>query len=154
MKDLRIVAVGKLKTPFWREAAAHYQERLGHGGAVEVINVKDADPKLPIAKRQAWEGALLLEQAGVGRELICLDETGKTMTSAEFARLLQGLADRARPASFIIGGPYGLDAGLRSKADRLISLSAMTFTHEAALVFLLEQIYRARQIVAGTGYHH
>ncbi len=154
MKDIRILTIGKPKTSFHREAAEHYLQRLSHFGRVEVTHIKDADPKLPPPQRRVWEGARLLERLPSGREIICLDETGKTLSSEAFAHLLQRLEDAARPPCFIVGGPYGLDDAVRAKADRVLSFSPMTMTHEAALVFLLEQLYRARNILAGTGYHH
>ncbi len=154
MKDIRIVTVGKPKIPFRVEAVAHYLKRLAPFGKVELVHVKDADAKLPLPQRKAQEGIRLLEQVRPGRESVCLDETGKAMSSEEFARLLQRLEDAARPPCFLIGGAYGLDDTVRARADRLLSLSPMTLTHEAALEFLLEQLYRARNILAGTGYHH
>ncbi len=154
MKDIVIIGVGKIKTPFWKEAAAHYCDRLNRTGRLELIQVHDADPALPLPVRRERESRALLKRIPPGREAIALDETGKSMSSEAFARLLQSLAETGRPPCFLVGGPYGLDQTARAEVDHLLSLSPMTFTHEAALVFLLEQIYRAGQILAGTGYHH
>ena len=57
-------------------------------------------------------------------------------------------------SAFVIGGPYGLSDRVKKRADKLISLSPMTFTHEFARAILIEQIYRAKTISANTGYHH
>ena len=54
----------------------------------------------------------------------------------------------------VVGGPWGTSRGLGDRADALLSLSRMTFTHEMCFLFLAEQLYRAFSILAGTGYHH
>ena len=54
----------------------------------------------------------------------------------------------------VVGGPWGTSRGLGERADALLSLSRMTFTHEMCFLFLAEQLYRAFSILAGTGYHH
>jgi 23S rRNA (pseudouridine1915-N3)-methyltransferase len=55
---------------------------------------------------------------------------------------------------FIIGGPYGLTDQLKQRADLLLSLSSLTFTHEMARFILLEQIFRTITIIKGRGYHN
>jgi 23S rRNA (pseudouridine1915-N3)-methyltransferase len=47
---------------------------------------------------------------------------------------------------FIIGGPFGLDKTVKEKADSILPLSKMTFSHEMAQLFLIEQIYKGISI--------
>ena len=62
---------------------------------------------------------------------------------------MQGL----KKISFVIGGPLGLSKKIFKKADLVLSISQMTFTHEMVRLFLLEQLYRACTIKAGEKYH-
>ena len=82
-----------------------------------------------------------------GARLIALDERGRQLTTAQFAKLL------AAPAAFVIGGADGLSAAAKSDADMVLGLSAMTLPHALAQVMLLEQIYRAATLLTGHPYH-
>ncbi len=154
MKEIRIITVGRLKTPHWKEAAAHYAKRLAPFLRLEESIVKDADPALPLAERKKQEGARILRQLGPGDICLCLDEGGKSMTSRAFADFLARLADTGKKPCFVIGGAYGLAPEVLARAAHRLALGPMTFPHELARVLLLEQIYRAESIMAGSGYHH
>ena len=154
MRILRILAVGRLKTSFWREAADDYLKRLKHGLKVSVDIVKDAPADFSIEERKAQESSALLARLKPGETLICLDETGRSMSSSMFAGFIEKLCDNNEKPCFVIGGAYGLSDEIRQKARHIISFSPMTFTHEMARVILFEQLYRAGRILAGSGYHH
>ena len=152
MKSLRLLAVGKLKTPFWQQAAAHYLERLRHTWRVTETLVRDGDAALPPARRNADEGARLLAALGPADIVVCMDERGKAYTSREFAALLDRLTENATAAPcFVIGG---LDDAVLKRATLRVCLGPMTFPHEMARVLLLEQLYRADCILRGSPYHH
>ena len=168
-KPLRLLSVGKLKVPFWKDAAAHYSQRINRWRRLECVEVRDGDPALPQAQRNELEGRrLLVDLTGVnayGIRLLealgpqdvplVLDERGITMTSPQLAQLLQKIDNNAMGrACFIIGGAYGLDEAVRQRAWKLVSLSSMTFPHELARVLLLEQLYRAECIIRKVPYHH
>lgn len=154
MRRARIIAVGKLKTPHWQTAAAHYARRLTGSLRIEEIAVKDADSSLPLADRKEQEAERLLKQVKPQDCLVCLDEYGVMPNSRAFAELLERLYDSGRVPCFCIGGAYGLGEAVLAAAGHRISLGSMTFPHELARVILYEQLYRAGQIRAGTGYHH
>lgn len=157
MKRTSIITVGKIKTAHWQAAAEHYRKRLGKYLALDESQVKDADSSLPLMSRMEQEGERLLKAAAKKKGascLICLDENGASLTSASFALFLQKLHEAGRSPCFIIGGAYGLAPQVLDAAHERICLGAMTFTHEMALVLLLEQLYRAENIIGGTGYHH
>ena len=146
-KPLRLLSVGKLKVPFWKDAAAHYSQRINRWRRLECVEVRDGDPALPQAQRNELEGRRLLEALGPQDVPLVLDERGITMTSPQLAQLLQKIDNNAMGrACFIIGGAYGL--------EKLVSLSSMTFPHELARVLLLEQLYRAECIIRKVPYHH
>ena len=154
-KPLRLLSVGKLKVPFWKDAAAHYSQRINRWRRLECVEVRDGDPALPQAQRNELEGRRLLEALGPQDVPLVLDERGLSLTSPQLAALLRQLDQEARGrACFIVGGAWGLDEAVRGRAYRLISLSAMTLPHELARVVLLEQLYRAECILRKVPYHH
>jgi 23S rRNA (pseudouridine1915-N3)-methyltransferase len=148
-----LISVGRLKTPFWREAADFYRQRLRLWRWGEIA-VRDADPSLPPEERKKQEGERILTALPRGYARICLHEGGELLDSASFAAFLEGLRAGASPPCFILGGAYGLSGQVLEAADRILSLSPLTFPHELARVLLLEQVYRAESIAAGSGYHH
>lgn len=154
-KVLRIVAVGRLRTPHWVEAAAHYLKRLQHWRTVKMQLVKDGDASLPMTERNTLEGQRLLAAFAPDDIIICLDERGKHMTSQEFSVFLQRLSeDSNKVPCFVVGGAFGLSPAVREAAHRTVSLGPMTLPHELARVVLLEQLYRAEAITRRVPYHH
>lgn len=155
---LRILAVGRAKGGPEAALIAEYARRLQWPLAIE--EVEERRP-LSGAELKAREAELLtraLERgAGKGsgqRMLIALDERGRQLGSRDFAQKLdawrgQGVAEIA----FVIGGADGLAEQLRQRADLTLSLGQMTWPHMLARAMLVEQIYRAQQILAGHPYH-
>ena len=154
-KPLRLLSVGKLKVPFWKDAAAHYSQRINRWRRLECVEVRDGDPALPQAQRNELEGRRLLEALGPQDVPLVLDERGITMTSPQLAQLLQKIDNNAMGrACFIIGGAFGLDDAVKRAARHTIALGPLTMTHELARVVLFEQLYRAESLTRGLPYHH
>jgi 23S rRNA (pseudouridine1915-N3)-methyltransferase len=114
------------------------------------------------AKKRALSGAGLVEAEGeeIARHLpehgrlVALDQKGSQYTSSGFARWLQSQQNAGvRGITFVIGGPEGLSPGISGRADLILSLGMMTWTHEMCRVLLMEQIYRALCILRGIPYH-
>lgn len=97
-KPLRLLSVGKLKVPFWKDAAAHYSQRINRWRRLECVEVRDGDPALPQAQRNELEGRRLLEALGPQDVPLVLDERGITMTSPQLAQLLQKIDNNAMAA--------------------------------------------------------
>lgn len=155
MRSLRILAVGRLRTPFWQQAAAHYMERLRHNCRLVETIVKDGGASLPPATRNAEEGSRIMAALTPADIVVCLDEHGRNMTSRDFSAFFERLTENAtRTPCFIIGGAYGLDGAVLQRAEHKLALGPMTFPHEMARVVLLEQLYRAEAILRGAPYHH
>lgn len=86
--------------------------------------------------------------------VVALSDSGKKADSHEFARLLEQWQTRSNGTiTFLIGGPFGLDESLLSRADVALSLSPLTFSHQLVRLVLLEQLYRAFSILSGSPYH-
>ena len=110
--------------------------------------------RLPPAELKNRESALLLDAIPQGAAAVVLEATGGTLSSDSFADSLGKWRDDGRPAvAFVIGGADGLSGNVRDRADLLLAFGRQTWPHMLVRVMLIEQIYRAQQILAGHPYH-
>ena len=110
--------------------------------------------RLPAAARREREAALILEALPAAARLVALDERGAAWSSRSFAdRLAAWRVEGVAELAFAIGGAEGLGAAVLDRADESLSLGAMTWPHRLVRGMLLEQLYRAQQILAGHPYH-
>lgn len=159
MQKVSIICVGKLKEKFYADAAAEYTKRLGRFCKLEIVEL--AEERLPEDPSPAQIGAALAKEADAIRGklpssayVIAMCVEGKTRSSEELAQLMADSAGRGEShLVFLIGGSFGLHPSVKELAAVKLSMSPMTFPHHLARVMLLEQIYRAYQINAGSKYH-
>ncbi len=144
---LKIIAVGKMKNKPLEELANEYRKRISKYDKLDIVEIKD----MGVEK----EGEKILEilRSAKGK-IYAMTEEGKHQTSEEFSQTLENDLMTNGTSIFIIGGPYGLSQEVKQAAHCIFSLSKMTFTHEWARTILLEQLYRAKSISAGSSYHH
>ena len=110
--------------------------------------------KLPPAQLRAREAELILAAVPPGAILVALDERGQSWSSRELAERLAAWRDRGIAAlAFAVGGADGLGPAVIERADVVLSLGTMTWPHLLVRSLLLEQLYRAQQILAGHPYH-
>lgn len=159
MQRITVLCTGKLKEKFYLDAAAEYEKRLSRHCKLEIIELPEvrlSDDPSPAEREQALaaEAAAMEEKLPKGGTVIALCIEGQEMSSEVLSRRITelGAAGQSR-LTFLIGGSVGLSERLKSRADLKLSLSPMTFPHHLARIMLLEQIYRAYQIAAGTKYH-
>jgi 23S rRNA (pseudouridine1915-N3)-methyltransferase len=154
MQKIILIAVGKIKEPWAKDAADFYVDRIEQSASFELVELpasKETDP----AKQRDDESQRLLKAAEkFDGDLWALDELGKQMASISFSQELGRLRDNGQTIIFLLGGAYGLNDDVRKKARKTFALSLMTFPHELCRVVFLEQVYRAMQILKGSGYHH
>jgi 23S rRNA (pseudouridine1915-N3)-methyltransferase len=142
---LHVFTIGKPKLAFARAGVEEYLGRLKGAGGVEIIELKGG--------KREQESALLIERSE-GLLRVAMDERGDQVTSKDLAaKIARWELDRVKGVAFLIGGADGHTEELRKKADWRWSLSKLTLQHELALIVLLEQLYRARSINAGSPYH-
>ena len=155
MFKFTILAVGPLKERHWKEAQEEYLRRLSPFAKAEVTEVAPESFGGSVTAEQSMraEGERLLKRLTDDAFVVAMDRAGKQLSSPDFARLIKDEGEGGRHVVFVVGGAAGLDAAVLARAQRKISMSAMTFTHEMARVFLLEQAYRAMTILAGKAYH-
>ena len=152
---LEILLLNKTKDSYLQQGVADYLQRLRRYAPVELIEIKLRNlTSRSDSEIKAQESALLDRRAAEGSYRIALDSCGQQFSSEKVSTLLTELENRAiKRVSFIIGGPLGLAVEQLQRADQVLSLSALTFTHDMTRLILLEQIYRAYTIKAGTSYH-
>lgn len=151
-----VVAVGKLKERFWKEACDEYLKRLQPYARTKVVEVADADPArcggVEAAKRK--EGEAILRALPEHAHVVLLAIEGKQLSSEGFSKRLDQLALRGESdIAFVIGGSDGVSDAVRQRADEQVSFGAITLPHNLARVVLLEQVYRAQKISRGEPYH-
>lgn len=151
--------LGKTKEQYLAAGIDDYAGRLRRYAQLDlsVLKEKKNAAKEDAARQQHEEGQILLgslPQLGGATKVVALVPAGRQLSSEDLADLLSRWEDQGvREIAFLIGGPTGLAPELVQKADYVLSLSRMTFTHEMARLLVLEQLYRAFSIKAGTGYH-
>ena len=157
MQRVTLICVGKLKEKFYAQAAAEYVKRLSRYCKLTVIELPEE--RLPENPSRAQIDAALEREAAVirgklppGAALAALCVEGEMCSSEELAHMMETWAGRGQLV-FLIGGSFGLHASIKAEAVVRMSMSPMTFPHHLARVMLLEQLYRAYQINAGTRYH-
>ncbi len=154
-----MICVGRLKEKYFIQACGEYLKRLSRDCDISVSEIEEIRlPQNP--SRAEIDSALAKEAEQIRRRLrkgafiaaMCVE--GELFSSEKLAAEMERRALGGYTSStFVIGGSYGLDAGLKKEADVMLSMSKMTFPHHLARVMLLEQIYRAFRIRAGSEYH-
>ena len=156
---LTIVAVGKIKEKFYRQAVEEYVKRLGRYCKVQILEVADEKTPDSASEREEQqikeiEGERILGALPKDAYVIALAIDGKTWGSVELARHIEQLQVSGKGhLVFIIGGSLGLSPQVTEKADESWSFSRMTFPHQLMRVILLEQLYRSFRIIRGEPYH-
>lgn len=151
------MAVGRTQSDYLVTGIDNYIKRIGRYMPMEFKVIPDikASRSLSEAQQKEQEGRQMLAALMPGDVAILLDERGRQYTSREFAGLVDRYAlQSVKRLVFIIGGPYGFSKEVYDRADSLLSLSKMTFSHEMVRLFFIEQIYRAMTILRGEPYHH
>ncbi len=136
-----VAAVGRLKEPYLVAAQDEYTKRLRPFCTLTVSELKD--------------DAALVAALPAGAHVYAFDERGESISSAQFAQLLEREASHGGGAPIVlaIGGPDGHSDALRARATKLLAFGKMTIAHRLVRVLVLEQLYRGFKIVRGEPYH-
>ena len=159
MLSIHLICVGKLKEKFYREAVEEYTKRLSAYCKLNLVELPEV--KLPQNPSQGEiqaaldkEGAAIRAKIPQNASVIAMCVEGKTRSSEELAALVRTWEQNAaKHLVFVIGGSYGLHPSIKAEARLRLSMSPMTFPHHLARVMVLEQVYRACSINAGSKYH-
>ena len=159
MQKVTLICVGKLKEKFYAQATEEYAKRLSRFCKLEIVELpesrlSDSPSPAEISQALTAEAALIEAKLPKGSALVAMCIEGEELSSPQLAEKMRQFAvSGVSNLTFLIGGSVGLSPAIKAQADFRLSMSPMTFPHHLARVMLLEQIYRAYQINAGTKYH-
>lgn len=155
--EIALLTVGKTSVKYVQEGVDDYLKRLKHYIGFTMTCIPDLKKrgKLTPERQKSEEGERILAMVQPSDYVMLLDERGFECGSEGFAGLLQKqMSSGLKRLVFVIGGPYGFSEEVYARADRKMSLSQMTFSHEMIRLLFVEQVYRAMTILAGEPYHH
>ena len=159
MFDITLIAMGKLKEKFYLSAASEYEKRLKGYCRFQLIELPEYRlPENPSATEidagLEKEADMIFDKIPKGTWLCVFTPEGKLMSSEDLAKKLKDVKISGKSsACFLIGSSFGISPRVKQKADFRLSMSPMTFPHHLARIMVLEQLYRAEAIQAGSKYH-
>lgn len=155
--QLSLLVLGKTDSAQIETEIKRYESRLKHYLPFELRVIPDVrrGSKLTPEEQKRAEGIELLRYITPTDRVYLFDERGESYTSRAFATFIErAMVSGERRLVFIIGGPYGFSPEVYERADGQVLLSRMTFSHQMARLFAIEQLYRAQTIIRGEPYHH
>ena len=156
MKILLLV-VGKTSEKWLQEGIDNYIARINNYVQFEIEIIADHNNrgKIDIDSLKKLEGDKILASVNEKDVVILLDENGKEFSSVEFATWLdKNYYITSKRLVFVVGGAYGFCNLVYERANQVVRLSSMTFSHQMVRLFFVEQLYRAFTIIKGEPYHH
>lgn len=159
MFEITLIAMGKLKEKFYLSACDEYQKRMKAYCNFRIFELPESrlpDDPTPgdIAMGLEKEAEQILARIPKNAWLCVLTPEGRLLSSEDLAaKLSQVKLSGKSNACFLIGSSFGISPKVKAKADFQLSMSPMTFPHHLARVMVLEQLYRAESIQAGSKYH-
>lgn len=159
MFDITLITMGKLKEKFYISAAAEYAKRLGGYCRFQLLELPESRlPENPsdaeIAAGLEREADTILERIPKGAWFCVFTPEGRELSSEDFAQKLREVKLSGKSsACFLIGSSFGIAPRVKQRADWKLSMGKMTFPHHLARIMVLEQLYRAEAIQAGSKYH-
>lgn len=154
---VKLILIGKTSFKFIESGLDMYKERLKHLSDFELLIIPDLKntKKMPAEQIKTKEGALIMRTLTNSDFVILLDEKGRSFNSLKFAGFIENkLSASTKQLIFVVGGAYGFSKEIYKRANFLLSLSEMTFSHQIIRLFFMEQIYRAFTIIKGLPYHN
>lgn len=159
MFEITLITMGKLKEKFYASAAAEYSKRLA--GYCKFTLLELPECRLPdnpspaeIASGLDKEAEIILARIPKGAWFCVFTPEGKELSSEAFAEKLKGIKLSGKSsACFLIGSSFGMAPRVKELSDFKLSMGPMTFPHHLARIMVLEQLYRAEAIQAGSKYH-
>ena len=159
MFDITLICMGKLKEKFYTAAAAEYEKRLKGYCQFKILELPEVrlpeDPSpAEISAGLEKEAELIFSKIPKGAWFCTLTPEGKVISSEALAAKMKDVKLSGKTsACFLIGSSFGMSPRVKEKADFRLSMGPMTFPHHLARIMVLEQLYRAEAIQAGSKYH-
>jgi 23S rRNA (pseudouridine1915-N3)-methyltransferase len=147
----------KTDTDYLKQGIEEYETRIRRLISFESIQIPAArsSAQMNVKITKGKEAEKVMQYIALTDFVILLDEKGKEFRSVDFAGFLGAKFNSSlKILVFVTGGAFGFDESLVSRANFMLSLSKMTFSHQMVRLFFTEQLYRALSILNNTGYHH
>jgi len=157
LMKVKLILTGKTDSSYLKQGIGEYENRVKHYVPYEctVIPALKSPAGLSVQEIQGREAVQILKNITSADYLVLLDEKGKELGSVEFSSFLnQRFTSGIKSLVFLVGGPYGVSGEIRKRANYILSLSRMTFSHQMVRLFFIEQFYRALTILNNESYHH
>jgi len=152
-----LLLTGKTDEAWIRDGIENYEKRISRYTRYESIVIPDIKntSSMPPAKVKQKEGEKILSMLKNDDYVVLLDEHGRVYSTLEMASFLRNtMVSAKKRLVFIIGGAWGFHEDVINRADHLLSLSMLTFSHQLVRVIFTEQLYRVLSVNAGDPYHH
>jgi 23S rRNA (pseudouridine1915-N3)-methyltransferase len=154
---IKLLLIGKTDIEYLNRGIEEYEKRIKHYLSYEsiVIPALKNVAKYSQSKIKIREAEQLMKNINDSDFLVLLDENGKELSSVEFSRFLsQRFSSGIKSLVFITGGAFGVSETIKKRANFILSLSQMTFSHQMVRLFFTEQLYRGLTILNNESYHH
>ena len=158
MLSINIICIGKIKEKFFVDAVDEYSKRLSKYCKLNILELPDE--KIPNKINPSIEAEIknkecenIINHIKKDSYVVCLDLTGKELSSEELSKNIENISMQSSQITFIIGGSLGLTQKILNISDQKICFSKMTFPHQLIRIFLLEQLFRSFKISNGETYH-
>ena len=149
---IRIIAIGRKHDTWILEGIERYQKRLKRPFNIEWVLLPHS--AMEGTRARVDESERIISRLNIDDFVVLLDEQGKNLNSPELSKLITAPLDSSRQVTLVIGGAYGVDYTVHDRANFVWSLSRLVFPHQLVRLILVEQVYRAQEIVGGKPYHH
>jgi len=152
-----LLMIGKTNQENLQQLIQDYMNRIQHYINFETAIIPELKytKNLPVAEQKEREADLILKQIDNQDNIVLLDEKGKQYSSVAFAEFVdKKMNSSIKRMVFVVGGPFGFSKRIYERANGMISMSPMTFSHQMIRLIFTEQLYRAMTIIRGENYHH
>ena len=151
-----LIQVGKTTNKHFQAGIDDYVRRIAHYMPFTITTIPELKNTKNLTEEQqkTLEGEQILRMLQPTDTVVLLDERGKEMRSMELAAWIEKKQHTTHQLVFVIGGPYGFSDAVYRRANDMLSLSRMTFSHQMIRLLFTEQIYRSCTIIKGEPYHH
>lgn len=154
---LALLMTGKTDQVWIREGIAEYEKRISRYNRFELVTLPDVKKtgNRPESMVKELEAEKMLSALKSDDHVVLLDEHGKSYSTVALAAYMRGaMMLPKKRIVFVIGGPWGFHQSIRDRADHILSLSDLTFSHQLVRLLFAEQLYRVLSVIAGDPYHH
>lgn len=154
---IALLQTGKTSEKYLSAGITIYEKRIKKYSSFEILTVPDLKntKNMSADEQKEKEGEHILRFLKGDDYIVFLHEKGKELSTNDFSRWFEKiLMLRKKRIVFVIGGPWGFSAEVLKRANAIISLSQLTFSHQIVRLLFLEQLYRAFTIIKGEPYHH